>query len=68
VVQYMRGFPHAREIKTRLMGCNTLEEYRQAAEEGRAAAHDHEARHGAGGTEDWSDDPAAFQMGSCQDC
>lgn len=66
VVQYMRGFPHAREIKTRLMGCNTLEEYRQAVEEGRAAAHDHEARHGCG--EDWSDDPAAFQMGSCQDC
>lgn len=39
VVQYMRGFPHARELKTELMGCSTLAEYEDVIGRGREMIH-----------------------------
>jgi tRNA-dihydrouridine synthase B len=39
VVSYMKTFPHAREMKTQLLQCLTLEEYRRVIEEGRAKIH-----------------------------
>ncbi len=44
VVQYMKGFPHARELKTALMQCLTLEDYRATIERGREQIHEHFAR------------------------
>ncbi|CAN5166103.1 tRNA dihydrouridine synthase DusB [soil metagenome] len=35
VVSYMKTFPHAREMKTKLMACTTLEQYRAVIGEGR---------------------------------
>jgi nifR3 family TIM-barrel protein len=35
VVQYMKGFPFARDMKTELMGCHRLEEYHVVLERGR---------------------------------
>ncbi len=70
VVQYMKGFPHARELKTQLMGALTLKDYETILGEGLRQI---EARE----NEDWKkdlegrfdqDDPTAFHFGSCQDC
>lgn len=44
VVQYMKGFPHARELKTELMGALTIEQYRSTIERGRVLIHERLAR------------------------
>lgn len=41
VVQYMKGFPFAKELKSDLMKCLTLDEYRATVERGRQQIHDY---------------------------
>lgn len=40
VVCYMKAFPHARELKTRLMQCHTVADYHEAAEHFRPLIHE----------------------------
>lgn len=40
VVSYMKAFPYARDLKTQLLNCLTLEEYRRVIEEGRRLIHE----------------------------
>jgi tRNA-dihydrouridine synthase len=44
VVQYMKGFPFARELKTDLMQCLTFAQYRETIEAGRKRIHDYAAQ------------------------
>lgn len=62
LVCYMRSFPHARELKQRLMGALTLAEYERIIAEGREAIH---ARHDSG-----ADDASGLEPASpvCETC
>ncbi|MBI1292631.1 tRNA dihydrouridine synthase DusB [bacterium] len=40
VVSYMKAFPHARGLKTQLLNCLTLDEYRNVIETGRQLIHE----------------------------
>ena len=44
VVCYMKAFPHARELKTRLMQCGTVAQYQEAVETFRPIIHEYLAQ------------------------
>lgn len=65
LVCYMKAFPHARELKMKLMGALTMQEYHEIIEAGRDTIRER------GGREDVAcavpDEPDALH-GSCADC
>ncbi len=66
VVQYMKGFPFARELKTELMGAMSVADYERIIADGRGRIHEHIA-HGIAATDAEGEDPA-YLHGSCADC
>ncbi len=66
VVSYMKAFPFARELKSKLLAALTMEEYRQIIEEGRDAIRERAAATPAY-LEGIGDEPDALH-GSCADC